>query len=83
MTESQLLARVVLNPAVLGGKPVIASTRISVDFILKLLRQGVSEGEILREHPRLKGADIRAALLYAEKVLEGETYFPAAGRFRR
>lgn len=76
VTESRLLARVRQDPKVLAGKPVIAGTRISVDFILKLLAQGRSQARILSEYPRLRAQDIQAALLYAEKVLEQETVFP-------
>ena len=78
--EAKLLDRIQLDPKVLTGKPVIAGTRISVDFILKLLAQGMPQAEILSEHPRLKAADVQAALLYAEKVLENEAIFPLPAR---
>lgn len=76
MTEAKLLGRIRMDPRVLTGKPVIAGTRIAVDFILKLLARGTAKEEILREHPRLRSEDIQAALLYAEKVLESESVFP-------
>lgn len=78
--EARLLERIQADPLVLTGKPVIAGTRIAVDFILKLLAQGMSQAEILNEHPRLKTEDIQAALLYAEKVLEHEAVFPLPAR---
>ena len=79
--EAKLLERIRLDSRVLTGKPVIAGTRISVDFVLKLLAQGLSQAEILAEYPRLKAADIQASLLYAEKALEREAVFPLpAGR---
>lgn len=81
--ESRLLDRIRQDPKVLAGKPVIAGTRIAVDFILKLLAQGLSREDILAEYPRLKPQDVQAALLYAEKVLEREAVFPlpaASGR---
>jgi uncharacterized protein (DUF433 family) len=74
--EANLLERVHRDPRVLAGKPVIVGTRISVDFILKLMAQGMSQPEILREYPRLKTEDLQAALLYAEKILEQEAAFP-------
>ena len=74
--EAKLLDRIRSDSRILTGKPVIAGTRISVDFIVKLLAQGMSQPEILREYPRLKAEDIQAALLYAEKVLEHEAVFP-------
>ena len=78
--EARLLGRIRTDPRVLCGKPVIAGTRIAVDFIVKLLAQGMSREEILDEYPRLKAEDIQAALLYAEKVLEQEAVFPLPAR---
>ena len=64
--------RVTFNPKVLGGKPVIKGTRISVDFILELFASGMREEEILQEYPRLTRADIRAALEYAARSIKRE-----------
>lgn len=83
MTEAKLLGRIRLDPKVLTGKPVIAGTRIAMDFILKLLAQGMPQADILREHPRLKAADIQASLLYAEKILGSETVLPLPAAPRR
>ena len=78
--EARLLERIRVDQRVLTGKPVIAGTRIAVDFILKLLAQGMNQADILHEYPRLKAEDIQAALLYAEKVLEHEAVFPLPAR---
>ena len=78
--EARLLERIRTDPRVLTGKPVIAGTRIAVDFILKLLAQGMNQADILHEYPRLKSEDIQAALLYAEKVLEHAAVFPLPPR---
>jgi len=43
--------RITANREVLGGKPVIKGTRISVEFILELLVSGITEGEILQDYP--------------------------------
>ncbi|MGE0084574.1 MAG: DUF433 domain-containing protein [Desulfococcaceae bacterium] len=48
----------------LGGKPVIKGTRISVEFILELLASDVSETEILQDYPHLSKEDINACLRY-------------------
>jgi len=58
-----------VNPKVMVGKPVIRGTRIPVELIVKMLAQGISEEEILKEYRRLKREDIRAALAYASAVL--------------
>ena len=60
------------NPNVLGGKPIIKGTRISVDFILELLSSGMSYDEILKEYRHLKKEDILGALNYAAKVIKRE-----------
>jgi uncharacterized protein (DUF433 family) len=54
------------NPKVLGGKPVIAGTRLSVELILEKLAAGESEAQLLDEYPRLTREGIRAALAYAK-----------------
>jgi len=69
MSNEELLEKIVADPEVLVGKPAIKGTRISVEFILKLLASGVSEEEVLQEYPRLAREDIRAALLYAERII--------------
>jgi len=60
--DEQLKQRISLNPKVMTGKPVIRGTRIPVELIVRMLAQGISEAEILREYPRLQPEDIRAAL---------------------
>lgn len=54
--------RIVLDPAVLAGKPVIRGTRLSVDFIIGLLAQGWTEEDVLRNYPGLTHDDICACL---------------------
>jgi uncharacterized protein (DUF433 family) len=75
MSEN-LLDRVVLNPKVMLGKPVIRGTRIPVELLVRMLAQGVPEAEILREYPRLQAEDLRAALAYAAHVVAHEEVFP-------
>jgi len=70
-----LAEHIEINPKILLGKPVIRGTRIPVELIVKLIAQGWKNEEIIKEYPVLKEEDIRAALLYAEKVLEEEEIF--------
>ena len=74
--DDELLLRIVTNPAVLVGKPVIRGLRISVDHILRALAAGIPEAELLKEHPELEIQDIRACLLYAARIVEDERVFP-------
>ena len=66
------MERIVVDPKVMVGKPVIKGTRIPVDAIIRRLAEGLSVKEILEEYPNLKEEDIKAALEYAAKVVSGE-----------
>ena len=68
--------RIEINPKILLGKPVIRGTRIPVELVIKLIAQGWQEKDILKEYPSIKKQDIRAALLYAEKLVEEEEVYP-------
>ena len=70
------MERIVVDPKIMVGKPVIRGTRIPVDAIIKRLAEGMSIKEILEEFPNLTEEDIRAALEYAAKVVSGEEIIP-------
>jgi uncharacterized protein (DUF433 family) len=74
--EEKLLNRIVVNPKVMVGKPIIRGTRISVDAIIRRLAEGLSLREILEEYPSLMEEDVKAALAYAARVLAGEEVVP-------
>ena len=63
--------RIQTDPRILDGKPVIKGTRISVEFILHLLRQGWSEEEILRNYPQLQKEDLQAVYEWSRKRVQG------------
>jgi uncharacterized protein (DUF433 family) len=69
--------RIIVDPKILVGKPVIKGSRLAVDFIVDLLAQGWREAEILRNYPGLQPEDIRACLYYASEVLRAEKVYPA------
>jgi len=62
-----MIEQITANPNILGGKPIIRGTRISVEFILDLLASEVSEREILEDYPHLTKEDIHACLRYAAR----------------
>ncbi len=66
------MERITANKDILGGKPIIKGTRISVEFILELLASGVNETEILRDYPHLAKEDIKACLEYAARSMKNE-----------
>jgi uncharacterized protein (DUF433 family) len=70
--------RIVLDPAILAGKPVIRGTRLSVDFVIGLMADGWTEIDILRNYPGVSHDDIAACLSYARDVLRSEKVYPSA-----
>ena len=67
--------RIVVNPDVLLGKPVIKGTRLAVEFIVDLLAQGWSEQDITENYPGVAHEDIAACLSYAGEVLKTERVY--------
>ena len=76
MTDKQLLERIVMNPKVMTGKPVIKGTRLTVEYILNLLAHGTSQTELLREYDGLTLEDIQVCLLFASRSLEITSFMP-------
>jgi len=64
----EIADRIVIDPDVMVGKPVIKGTRIPVYLIVEFVANGMTEKEIIKEYPQLRKADIKAALLYASKA---------------
>ena len=62
--------RIIVDPRIMVGKPIIKGTRIPVDAIIRRLAEGLSIDEILEEYPMLTREDIKAALRYAADVRE-------------
>ena len=69
---------IALNPQILSGKPVIAGTRLSAEFVIGLLAEGWSEEEILANYPGLTHDHILACLAYARDALSSEKVIPSA-----
>ncbi|MER2556593.1 MAG: DUF433 domain-containing protein [Candidatus Competibacter denitrificans] len=69
-----MIDRITANPNILGGKPVIKGTRLSVEFILELLASGVSEEEIIEDYQHITRDDIHACLRYAAHSFRNEIY---------
>ena len=65
------MVRIVINPKIMHGKPVIKGTRVPVDVILGSLVGGMTYEEIKKEY-RVKQEDIIAVIEYAAKFIIGE-----------
>ena len=69
MSHTELLARITNRPEVFGGKPIVRDMRVSVELVLSLLAQGVTQEELLEDYPRPEPDDIRACVAYAHSVV--------------
>jgi uncharacterized protein (DUF433 family) len=69
-TDVELERRIVSDPKVMAGKPVIRGTRLTVDHILNRLAHGDKAEAILAEYTYLQPDDIRACLLFASRCME-------------
>ena len=67
----EIAPRIVVDPAIRSGKPVIAGTRMPVELVVAKLAGGMSTEDVAREYD-LQIADIRAALAYAADLLATE-----------
>ena len=70
--------RIIRDPNVVFGKPAIAGTRISVEFILDLLAAEATEAEILENYPHLSHEDILACVAYARDLVAEQKALPSA-----
>lgn len=68
--------RIVIDPNVLVGKPVIKGTRIAVEFVVDLLGRGWTVEQILEEYDHLTSEDVQACLAYAGEILKSERVYP-------
>lgn len=66
------MIRIIANPEILGGKPIVEGTRLSVEHILGLLASGMSNQEIIESYPILSEESIRAVLSYAARAFNNE-----------
>jgi uncharacterized protein (DUF433 family) len=71
-----LTERIVVDPEILAGKPVIRGTRLAVEFILELLAAGQPEQDLLTNYPGLTRDDILACLSYASYLAHEYKAYP-------
>jgi len=68
--------RIIVDPRILTGKPVVRGTRISVELVVELLAAGWSHDQILASYPHLSDEDILACLAYASEILREVKAYP-------
>ena len=70
--------RIVIDPEILCGKPVVKGTRLAVEFVVDLLARGWTAADVLKNYPGVTQDDILACLAYASAVLHAEKVYPVA-----
>jgi len=75
MNKRTLIKRIVVDPEIMLGKPVIKGTRLPVEIIVEKIAYGNTIKDILDAYPFIAEEDIRAALLYAAKVLKADEVY--------
>ncbi len=70
------MERIVVDPRIMAGKPVVKGTRIPVDAILQRLAEGMTVDEVLQDYPNITRDDIKAALEYGANIVRGEDVIP-------
>jgi uncharacterized protein (DUF433 family) len=75
-TDRELLERITFNPAIFGGKAIIRGRRLAVEHIIGMLAAGATAEEIVHEYGWVELEDVRACLVYAQRVIANE-YFDA------
>lgn len=70
--------RIILDPNILVGKPVVRGTRLSVEFLLGLMTDGWTEQDILDNYPGLTRDDLVACISYARDLVASERAYPNA-----
>lgn len=68
--------RILSDPTVMMGKPVVAGTRIPVELILEKLSTGETFDQTIGAHPRLTREGILAALRFAAQALRADVVYP-------
>ena len=68
--------RIVADPRILTGKPVVKGTRIAVDLVLEELSHNPDITELLAAHPDLTRDDVQACLAYAKDMVTGKEVSP-------
>jgi uncharacterized protein (DUF433 family) len=76
--QQQLLNRITIIPGIMSGKATIRGMRFPVGDILEMLASGMTEKEILEQHPILFKEDIQASLLYASLKMKNTAIIHAA-----
>ena len=73
MKKNELVSRIVVNPDIMAGKPIIKGNRLAVEHVLDLLSEGMSIEEIIEEHTQLTKEGVLACISFASSELRGRS----------
>ena len=63
------------NNKILGGKPLVKGTRLSVDFLLDLFAAGWTQQQVLDSYPSLTPESLRAVFAFAAEAMHEEAFY--------
>jgi len=76
--NNTILNRIIVDSAIMTGKPIIKGTRLTVQHILGLLAQGMTTEDIIQEYKNIKQEDILACLMFAQQTVDSTFFAPLA-----
>ncbi len=76
MANSNSIQRIVVDQKIMAGKPVIKGSRLTVQYVLGLLAQGITAQQIMLDYPGITSEDITACLFFAAQTLENTSFVP-------
>ena len=75
-TQHNYQDRIIVDPKIMVGKPVVKGTRIPVEIVLERLAEDLDTKTLFEDYPRLTEEDVKACLAYAHELVEKETPEP-------
>lgn len=70
-------AHIHVDPSIASGKPVIRGTRLTVDFVFRLLANGWTHEQVIENYPQLTAEDLQACYGFVTECLGEESFLPA------
>jgi uncharacterized protein (DUF433 family) len=77
-TDIDYQDRIIVDPEIMVGKPVIKGTRIPVELVLERLEETTDTTLLFEDYPQLTNEDIKACLWYAKELVKGEQVYPTS-----
>jgi uncharacterized protein (DUF433 family) len=79
-SNEELLKRITIDPEICHGKPIVRGMRWPVQNVLELMASGMTNEEIITDHPELEPEDLLASLVYAMYLAKSNGHYPLMDR---